>query len=94
MKTRFAKVCRWVGSSALLAGLLYSVLALTVTTPVARASSCSDCSESQFDAATICSMTGAVLTSFTCPYGVNQDEFRFKCSDHPNQFYTLQCAFN
>jgi hypothetical protein len=55
---------KWIGSAVLLAGLAYSVLALTSARPV-YASSC-NCGEERAEASDFCQSRGGIV-HFVCP---------------------------
>jgi hypothetical protein len=69
----------WGLGAVLLAGLMYSVLAVTLSTPPVYASSC-DCNEAAQDAAELCWQYGrASVEQFYCPLG--GDMFGATCSN-------------
>jgi hypothetical protein len=71
----------WALSAALLAGLAYSMLTLTVSTKPVHASSC-DCQEASQDAAEFCLFHYGEtfhVQNFTCPTGSQLNEFSFDC---------------
>ncbi len=79
----------WGMGAILLAGLVYSVFALTLPTKQVYASSC-DCTEAHQDAIEICSGQGG-LQHFGCPVGAQQNEFFVQCN---NGFNTVvNCSF-
>jgi hypothetical protein len=57
----------WIAGSVLLAGLIYSVSAITVSAKPVYASSC-NCSEEELEAQSFCSGRGGV-NFFQCPIG-------------------------
>lgn len=83
----------WALSTALLAGLAYSAISLTLSTKPAYASSC-DCSEAGQDAEELCQVHGyGPLTGFTCPLesqGVTY--FAWTCLNSGGTHYT-SCTF-
>jgi len=92
MKTQFMlDARRWLLSALLLAGLVYSVLGLTLTTNHVYASSC-DCNEAFEDATYICGVAHLQVTGFTCPVGSGQDQFSFRCGNSQD-FSTFPCSY-
>jgi hypothetical protein len=83
----------WAVSVVLLAGLVYSLLALTLTAEPAYASSC-DCHEDFTDASTFCAVQYGdfQLTTFTCPVGPQQNEFTFQCRAGGPLFSGVPCG--
>jgi|HubBroStandDraft_6_1064221.scaffolds.fasta_scaffold430710_2 hypothetical protein len=95
MKTRNEKKkWKWIVSVVLLAGLVYSVTALSPSTKPVYASSC-DCVEARQDALEICKAidpNNYGLLLFQCPTGSAQDHFDFLC--RPDQQYlSVNCSF-
>ena len=89
MKKRTGRVVRVSAVGALLAGLVYSAMALA--TP-AYASSC-DCTEAHADAVEICDpYSHGALEFFFCPTGTNGDHFTFQCSGSDGPFY-IPCSY-
>lgn len=91
MKTRLLTKGRsWVLSAAVLAGLVYSLLALTVTPKVAYATSC-DCAEEHQDALEWCAEEGMPgLETFQCP--TSDDHYIFTCTNAGEQPWDFPCG--
>ena len=83
------KIGNWTASAALLAGILYSVLALN--TESVYATSC-NCAEEQQDAEQFCSATyggDGLLAYFQCP--VDGSYYLFVCEFDNNTPYLFPC---
>jgi hypothetical protein len=74
------KIGKWIGCGALLSGLAYSVLALTVSVRPTYASSC-NCDDEVLAAAEFCGQYDEALIGFVCPYGTHENEFEVTCQN-------------
>ena len=93
MKTRIVdKTPIWALNAILLAGLIYSVLALTPTSAYASSHcfSNAECQEAQQDAQEICASSGSSLTAFRCNYP-QIDYLYYECSN--GNHGSISCAF-
>jgi hypothetical protein len=85
----------FVSTAVLVAGLVYSVLALSINAPIARATSC-DCTEAAQDAIEYCQhySPNEWPQLFTCPTGSGQDHFNFNCVGDRGSYgpFSLPCS--
>lgn len=86
------RVVRIICGTALLVGLTYSVLALTLTPKTAYASVC-DCDEALVDAQEYCVSIGfsGYVGAFSCPQGPGPYYALFKCEEDTIHWHAAVC---
>jgi len=79
----FRQTRSWAAGVLLLAGLVYSVLTLTLTAKPAYATVCTStqCTEGHQDAVELCASLGATVIRYVCPSGPRQNGWIAECSN-------------
>jgi|HubBroStandDraft_2_1064218.scaffolds.fasta_scaffold911543_1 hypothetical protein len=77
----FRQARTWAAGALLLSGLVYSVLALTLTARPAYAAACTpaQCFEGEQDAGEFCASKNSRMIEYICPFGTNQSGWFAEC---------------
>jgi hypothetical protein len=80
----FRQVRSWAAGVLLLAGLMYSVLALTLTAKPAHAKTVctpAQCTEGGQDAVEFCASVNSTVVRYICPFDPNQSGWFVECEN-------------